>query len=97
MKQRTLKEPELIECTAEQNEILDKILNDENYKGITYIYSTDEVAPNLKATYSKDLKAENKRLEKRIETIEELLSTQQTSALLLDNMQNDLESEVNEI
>ena len=37
---------------------------------------------------------ENKALEDRITAIEALLSTTQTSALLLDNMQNDLESEV---
>lgn len=35
-----------------------------------------------------------KALEDRITAIEALLSTTQTSALLLDNMQNDLESEV---
>lgn len=50
-----LETPELIECTAEQCRILDEIENSENYKELTYIYSTDEVQPNLKATYSKDL------------------------------------------
>ncbi len=92
-----LETSELIECTAEQCRILDEIENSENYKELTYIYSTDEVQPNLKATYSKDLNAENKRLENRIVAIEELLSTQQTSALLLDNLQNDLEREVNNL
>ena len=50
-----LETSELIECTAEQCRILDEIENSENYKELTYIYSTDEVQPNLKATYSKDL------------------------------------------
>jgi len=52
-----LAEPKLIECTPEQVEILKQIANDKNYEGLTYIYSTDKVAPQLKATYSKDLKA----------------------------------------
>ena len=51
-----LETPELIECTQKQTAILNELSNSENYKGITYIYSTDEVQTQLKATYSKDLK-----------------------------------------
>lgn len=92
-----LETPELIECTQKQTAILNELSNSENYKGITYIFSTDEVQPQLKATYSKDLQIENKRLEDRISAIEELLKTPSTSALLLDNIENDLEKEIEEI
>lgn len=48
--------PKDIECTAEQIAILDKIYNEaKSYKGVTHIYSTDDVEPNVKVTYKKDL------------------------------------------
>ena len=51
-----LAEPEDIECTAEQCEILDKIENEaKTYKNITHIYSTDNVSPILEGTYNKDI------------------------------------------
>ena len=51
-----LAEPEDIECTAEQCEILDKIENEaKTYKNITHIYSTDKVGPILEGTYNKDI------------------------------------------
>ena len=51
-----LEEPEDIECTEEQNQILDKIENEaKTYKRVTHIYSTDEVSPNLEGTYNKDI------------------------------------------
>ena len=47
-----LSEPEDIECTSEQTEILDKIDNEaKTYKNITHIYSTDEVSTILEGTY----------------------------------------------
>ncbi len=47
-----LAEPEDIECTEEQIEILDKIDNEaKTYKNITHIYSTDEVSTILEGTY----------------------------------------------
>lgn len=47
-----LSEPEDIECTAEQCEILDKIDNEaKTYKNITHIYSADNVSPILEGTY----------------------------------------------
>lgn len=51
----TLATPEDIECTPEQTEILDKIENAKTYKGVTHIYSTDKVEPNMKVTYLKDI------------------------------------------
>jgi|GEM_PF-4091033 hypothetical protein len=51
-----LAEPQLIECTEEQNKILDKIENEaKTYKNVTHIYSTDEVNANMECTYFKDL------------------------------------------
>lgn len=51
-----LEEPEDIECTLEQTEILDKIENEaKTYKNITHIYSTDEISPILEGTYNKDI------------------------------------------
>jgi len=45
-----------IECTTEQSAILDNLENTvKSYKGVTHIYSTDEVAPNVEVTYKKDL------------------------------------------
>lgn len=51
-----LEEPQDIECTSEQTEILDKIENEaKTYKGVTHIYSTDKVEPNMEVTYLKDI------------------------------------------
>lgn len=48
--------PKDIECTVEQTEILNKIENKaKNYKGITHIYSTDPISPNIEVTYFKDI------------------------------------------
>lgn len=51
-----LKEPLDIECTPEQNEILDKIEQEaQTYKNVTHIYSTDEVSPVNSIEYIKDI------------------------------------------
>lgn len=51
-----LETPELIECTPEQNEILDQIENEaQTYKNITHIYSTDEVSPIFDLECFKDI------------------------------------------
>jgi len=42
----------------------------------------------------KKMKLKNDKINARIDEIEALLSTTATSALLLDNFENDLESEV---
>lgn len=86
--------PMLIPCTEDQNAILDEIESDENYKNITHIYSEDEISPTFNVEYYKDRETTEKNLEDRITALEELLSTTATSAMLLDNMQTDLESEV---
>lgn len=49
------KEPELTECTEEQVQVLEQIVKDGTYKGITHYYTNDEVKPTLEVTYYKDL------------------------------------------
>jgi hypothetical protein len=50
-----LETPIDIECTEEQSTILDKLNNSRTYKNVTHIYSTDEISPNMKVTYCKDM------------------------------------------
>ena len=53
-----LSEPEYIECTEEQNTILDKIETElHSYEGGTHVYSTDAISPIFNAKYTKDLNA----------------------------------------
>lgn len=87
-----LETPIDIECTEEQNEILDELNNARTYKNVTNI-TTDSKAI-LSLDYAKDQETQNQKMQNEIDEIKQLLSTTQTSALLLDNMQNDIESEV---
>ena len=51
-----LKIPEDIECTSEQTEILNQMyIKAKSYKGVTHIYSNDEVSPNCYVEAVKDL------------------------------------------
>nr|DAJ09200.1 MAG TPA: hypothetical protein [Caudoviricetes sp.] len=86
-----LAEPINLELTAEQKAIRDTKLY--TYKNITNIDVSDELA-SIDVTYKKDLETEHNKLQKEIDEIKQLLSTTQTSALLLDNLQKDIESEV---
>ncbi len=91
-----LAEPELIECTEAQSKVLDEIYNKAHtYKNITNISAeSSEVNPILSVKYLKDTETEHNKLQTQIDEIKELLSTTETSSLLLDNIQKDLESEV---
>lgn len=95
-----LREPTYEDCTESQCEVLDKLHKLSLAQGTNNIFVESEngVTTELQLEYMQDnnLKKaqENKALEDRITAIENLLSTTETSALLLDNMQNDLESEV---
>ncbi len=81
--------------TEEQKNAYHKIQNTaKSYKETTYIYSTNEISPIYKVEARKDIQAENDKLQIQIDEIKELLSTTKTSAMLLDNMQTDLEEEV---
>lgn len=74
---------------------LDEIENTaKSYGDVTHIYSTDEISPIFEVEARKDMQLENDNLQTQINEIKTLLSTTATSAMLLDNMQTDLESEV---
>ena len=49
------KEPELIECTEEQTQVLEQIMADGTYKGVTHYYTTQDIKPTLEVKYYKDL------------------------------------------
>lgn len=81
--------------TDEQKAIAKKIKETlHTYKNITHIYSTDETNPVLNVEYAKDLNTQNNNLQNQIDEIKQLISTTQTSAMLLDNLQKEVESEV---
>lgn len=64
-------------------------------KDITNIDSaTDGLEPILSFKYKKDLQIENEKINSRLDEVEALLSTTATSALLLDNLEEDLKMEV---
>lgn len=49
------KEPELTECTEEQVQVLEQIVKDGTYKGVTHFYTTQDLKPTIELTYYKDL------------------------------------------
>lgn len=89
-----LAEEEVEPYTEEQQSVYNELQKAKTYKNTTNIFSTNETSPSFKATYYKDLETYQRQQDDRITALEELLSTTTTSAMLLDNMQTDLESEV---
>ena len=91
-----LAKPELIECTEAKSKVLDEIYNKAHtYKNITNISAESaEVNPIINVKYLKDTETEHNKLQAQIDEIKQLLSSTETSAMLLNNMQTDLESEV---
>lgn len=87
-----LAEPLDIECTEEQSQILEELNNARTYKNVTNI-TTDSKAI-LSLDYAKDQETQNQKMQNEIDEIKQLLSTTQTSAMLLDNLQKEVESEV---
>lgn len=83
--------PVNLELTEEQKAVRDTKLY--TYKNITNIDVSDELA-SIDITYKKDLDLEHEKLQNQIDEIRQLISTTETSALLLDNLQKDVESEV---
>lgn len=86
-----------LDLTEEQKETLAQLNNLELFKGVNNIYTEQDLAL-LKLDYTADTKTyiDNQiaSQNQQLDTIKELLSTTGTSAMLLDNLQNDLESEV---
>lgn len=90
-----LKEPVRLPFTEEQKQRAEEIRNMRTHKGVTHVDSVAEgVKPILSFCYRKDLQIENEKMKVRLDEIEALLSTTSTSALLLDNLENDLKGEV---
>lgn len=83
--------PANLELTVEQKAIRDTKLY--TYKNITNIDVSDELA-SIDVNYKKDPTTEHDELQNQIDEIKQLISTTETSALLLDNLQKDVESEV---
>lgn len=90
-----LEQEEIIPYTPEQQAVIDKILY--TYKNVTNI-SVDNKLTTLDITYKKDIETmfnnQAKEYNERLSNIENLLNTTETSALLLDNLENDLKEEV---
>lgn len=64
------------------------------FKNISNIFLNANLETNMKLEYVKDTNIVIENLQNQIDNITTLLSTSSTSALLLDNLQSDLESEV---
>lgn len=86
-----LAEPLNLELTAEQKAVRDTKLY--TYKNITNIDVSDELA-SIDVEYKKNPATEHDNLQNQIDEIKQLISTTETSALLLDNLQKDVETEV---
>lgn len=86
-----LAEPIDLELTSEQKAVREQKLY--TYKNITNIDVSDELA-SIDVNYKKDPTTEHDELQNQIDEIKQLISTTETSALLLDNLQKDVESEV---
>lgn len=84
--------PTHLKFTDEQKTIAKELHNARTYKNVTNI-TTDSKAI-LDLDYVKDSEIERNKMQNEIDEIKQLLSTTQTSALLLDNLQKDVESEV---
>lgn len=91
-----LAEPKLLECTETQSKELDEIYNKAHtYKNITNISAESaEINPIVNVKYLKDTETEHNKLQAQINEIKQLLSTTETSALLVNNLEKDLRMEV---
>ena len=85
--------PARILLTADQIEVLEKLNKLRFHEGTNNILTTEDIAL-LQAKYSQNLKVTNTKMQQQIDEIKELLSTTQTSAILLDNLEKDLIEEV---
>lgn len=91
-----LAEPVLLECTEAQSKVLDEIYSKAHtYKNITNISAESaEINPIVNVKYLKDTETEHNKLQAQIDEIKQLLSTTETSALLVNNLEKDLRMEV---
>ena len=84
--------PTRLKFTDGQKVVAKELSNARTYKNVTNI-TTDSKAI-LSLDYAKDQETQNKKMQNEIDEIKQLLSTTQTSAMLLDNLQKEVESEV---
>lgn len=84
--------PNRLKFTDEQKVVAKELNNARTYKNVTNI-TTDSKAI-LSLDYAKDQETQNQKMQNEIDEIKQLLSTTQTSAMLLDNLQKEVESEV---
>ena len=84
--------PTRLKFTNEQKAVAKELNNARTYKNVTNI-TTDSKAI-LSLDYVKDQETQNQKMQNEIDEIKQLLSTTQTSAMLLDNLQKEVESEV---
>lgn len=91
-----LAEPQMLECTETQSKVLNEIYNKAHtYKNITNISAESaEINPIVNVKYLKDTETEHNKLQAQIDEIKQLLSTTETSALLVNNLEKDLRMEV---
>lgn len=87
-----LQTPTRLAFTDEQKAVAKELNNARTYKNVTNI-TTDSKAI-LSLDYVKDQETQNQKMQNEIDEIKQLLSTTQTSAMLLDNLQKEVESEV---
>lgn len=87
-----LQTPTRLTFTDEQKAVAKELNNARTYKNVTNI-TTDSKAI-LSLDYVKDQETQNQKMQNEIDEIKQLLSTTQTSAMLLDNLQKEVESEV---
>ena len=90
-----LAEEEIEPYTKEQQEAYNKLQNVLSYYNVTNVF-TDKALLEFKYIADTQTYVDNEinSIKNQLNTINELLSTTTTSAMLLDNMQSDLESEV---
>ena len=88
----------LEEFTEEEKKSWNEFKKLKTFKGKNYISSVDNIQAGIEFSYKKDNRiSTQKELEKcneRLNNIENLLNTTETSSLLLDNLENDLKKEV---
>lgn len=82
-----------LDLTESQIEVLEKLNKLRFHEGTNNILTTEDIAL-LQAIYPVNLKNVNNKMQEEIDEIKELLSTTQTSAILLDNLEKDLIEEV---
>ena len=88
-----LETPIELDLTDTQIEQLEKLNKLRFYEGVNNIMTLEDIAL-MQAEYSVNLKDVNNKMRQEIDEIKELLSTTQTSAMLLDNLEEDLIEEV---